>query len=68
MFKAHKYPVIRHADTEDGGYRVERPSLPGYSSRGYTVEEVLEMIKDAIEGHLEVLKEDRNKEYARKAR
>lgn len=30
--------------------------------------EALEMIKDAIEGHLEVLKEDRNKEYARKAR
>lgn len=36
MFKAHKYPVILHAKTEDGGYRVECLSLSGCSSRGDT--------------------------------
>ncbi len=34
------------------------PSLPGCASQGDTVEESLEMIKDAIEGHLQVMKED----------
>jgi predicted RNase H-like HicB family nuclease len=33
--------------------------LPGCASQGDTVEEALEMIKDAIEGHLEVVKEKR---------
>ena len=54
-----KYPVILHPDTEDGGYWVECPSLPGCASQGDTIEEALAMIKDAIEGHLEVLGEGR---------
>jgi predicted RNase H-like HicB family nuclease len=53
--KSKKYPVILHPDTEDGGFWIECPSLPGCSSQGDTVEEALEMIKDAIEGHLEVV-------------
>ncbi|MEW6417621.1 MAG: MerR family transcriptional regulator [Nitrospirota bacterium] len=57
--RGKKYSVILHADTEDGGYWIECPSLPGCASQGDTVEEALEMIKDAIEGHLEVLKEER---------
>lgn len=52
--KGRKYQVVLHADTEDGGYWVECPSLPGCASQGDTVEEALEMIKDAIEGHIEV--------------
>jgi predicted RNase H-like HicB family nuclease len=56
--KGRKCPVILHADTEDGGYWVECPSLPGCASQGDTVEEALEMIKDAIEGHLDVFEED----------
>lgn len=55
--KGKKYSVVLHADTEDGGFWIECPSLPGCSSQGDTVEEALEMIKDAIEGHLEVSKE-----------
>jgi len=68
--KGRKYPVVLHADTEDGGYWVECPSLPGCSSQGDTVEETLEMIRDAIEGHLEILSEDAKKvrTRARKAR
>jgi predicted RNase H-like HicB family nuclease len=52
-----KYPVILHADTEDGGYWVDCPEIPGCASQGDTVEEALSMIKDAIKGCLEVLSE-----------
>ncbi len=48
------YDVVLHPDTEDSGYWVECTSLPGCSSQGDTIEEALEMIKDAIKGHLEV--------------
>ena len=58
--RGKKYSVILHPDTEDGGYWVECPALPGCASQGDTVEEALEMIKDAIKGHLEVL-EQKNK-------
>jgi len=52
-----KYPVILHADTEDGGYWIECPDIPGCVSQGETVEEALEMIKDALKGCLAVLSE-----------
>jgi predicted RNase H-like HicB family nuclease len=52
-----KYSVILHADTEDGGYWVECPDIPGCMSQGDTVEEALAMIKDAIKGSLAVLSE-----------
>ena len=51
------YEVILHPDLEDGGFWVECPELPGCASQGDTIEEALDMIKDAIYGHLEVLAE-----------
>ncbi|MEW6686326.1 MAG: MerR family transcriptional regulator [Candidatus Edwardsbacteria bacterium] len=57
--RGKKYSVILHPDTEDGGYWIECPTLPGCASQGDTVEEALEMIKDAIKGHLEVWEEER---------
>lgn len=57
--KGNRYPVVLHSDTEDGGYWVECPSLPGCASQGDTVEEALEMIKDAIKGHLAILSEEK---------
>jgi antitoxin HicB len=56
MVKALKkeFRVTLHPDLEDGGYWVECPELPGCSSQGDSVEEALDMIKDAIKGHLEV--------------
>lgn len=57
IVKGKRYPVILHTDTEDGGYWVECPSLPGCASQGETVEEALDMIKNSIRGHLEVLQE-----------
>ncbi|MBM4135943.1 MAG: MerR family transcriptional regulator [Nitrospira sp.] len=57
--RGKKYSVILHPDTEDRGYWIGCPSLPGCASQGDTVEEALEMIKDAIKGHLEVVEEKR---------
>jgi predicted RNase H-like HicB family nuclease len=58
--RGKKYSVILHPDTEDRGHWVECPALAGCASQGDTVEEALEMIKDAIKGHLEAAK-DRKK-------
>ena len=52
-----RFKVILHPDLEDGGYWVECPELHGCSSQGDSVEEALDMIKDAIRGHLEVEEE-----------
>ena len=47
--------------TEEGGYVVYVPAIPGCMTQGETFEEAEMMAKDAIEGCLEVLK-DLNKE------
>ena len=60
-----RFKVILHPDLEDAGYWVECPDLPGCSSQGDSLEEALDMIKDAIKGHLEV-QEELKKEAARK--
>ncbi|NTW58521.1 MAG: MerR family transcriptional regulator [Nitrospirae bacterium] len=59
--KGKAYDVVLHPDTEDGGYWVECPALPGCDSQGDTVEEALEMIKDAIKGHLEIVADKKKK-------
>ena len=41
------------------------PILPGCASQGDTIEEALEMIKDAIKGHMEVSEEDEKVEAKR---
>ena len=67
VFK-REFKVILHPDLEDGGYWVECPELPGCSSQGDSVEEALDMIKDAIKGHLEVEEElKKQKSLKRKA-
>ena len=50
-----EYVVIIHPD-ETGGFWTEVPALPGCGSQGETVEEAIEMTKDAIEGILESLR------------
>ena len=50
-----KFTVILTPDTEDGGYVVECPTIPGCVSEGDTVEESLANVKEAIEGCLETL-------------
>lgn len=56
--KKRRFEVILHPDLEDSGYWAECPALPGCVSQGETIEETLEMIKDAIEGHQELLQEE----------
>lgn len=52
-----EYTVILHL-AEEGGYWVEVPTLPGCVSQGETEAEALARIREAIESHLEALRED----------
>ena len=49
------YVALVHPD-ETGGFWTEVPALPGCGSQGETVDEAVEMTKDAIEGYIESLK------------
>lgn len=44
--------------SDEGGYTVYVPSLPGCISEGETIEEALENIKEAIELYLEPLEDE----------
>ena len=48
--------IIRKA--EEGGYWAEVPALPECYSQGETMEEALANIKEAIEAHLQALREE----------
>ena len=49
-----KYAVIIHEDP-DGGYWGEVPALPGCYSQGETTDELMDNIREAITGVLEVI-------------
>jgi len=57
--RGRNFDVVLRPDVEDGGYWVECPALPGCVSQGDTIEEALEMIKDAIVGHLQLMEEEK---------
>lgn len=59
------YVVELQPDLEDGGYVAECPSLPGCVSQGDTIEEALSMIRDAIRGHLAVLRQEKREQIER---
>ncbi len=52
-----KLKIIVH-EAEEGGYWAEVPALPGCASQGETVKELLENIKEAIQGYLESREEE----------
>lgn len=52
-----EFTVLIH-NAEEGGFWVEVPTLPGCFSQGETFEEAMVNIREAIELHLEVLRED----------
>ncbi|MBA7496475.1 hypothetical protein ES702_07083 [subsurface metagenome] len=52
-----EYTVIMHP-AEEGGYWAEIPALPGCYSQGETLEEVMGNVKEAVESHVDALKED----------
>lgn len=51
----YQYSIILHPDTEEGGYTVTVPALPGCVTQGETLEEAIAMAKDAIRLHIEGL-------------
>ena len=52
-----QYTVIVH-NSEEGGYWVEVPSLPGCFSQGETIDKALSNVREAIEVHIQGLKDD----------
>jgi predicted RNase H-like HicB family nuclease len=52
-----QYTVIVH-NAEEGGYWVEVPLLPGCYSQGETIDEALNNVREAIEVHIQSLKDD----------
>ena len=43
---------------DEGGFSVSVPALPGCFTQGETIEEAIEMAKEAISLYIEVLEED----------
>ncbi len=56
--KERHYTIILEPDLEEGGYTVTVPALPGIVTQGESLEEAIEMAKDAIKLHLEGLMAD----------
>ena len=48
-----KLEVVIH-EAEEGGYWAEVPAIPGCATQGETFEELLENLREAIEGCLSV--------------
>lgn len=48
-----KVKVVVH-EAEEGGYWAEVPAIPGCASQGDTLEELMENVREAVEGCLSV--------------
>ena len=57
MPEIRTYRIVLRKEPE-GSYTAMVPSLPGCITWGETVEQALEMMKDAIKGYIAVLKEE----------
>lgn len=51
-----EYTVV-FEPADEGGYVAIVPALPGCSTQGETFEETVEMVQDAIQGYIAVMKE-----------
>jgi len=51
-----KYAVVIHEDLE-GGFWAEVPALPGCYTQGESMDELMQNVREAIAGVLEVMKE-----------
>ena len=55
-WRVERYATVIHEDPE-GGFWAEVPALPGCYSQGETMDELMENVREAIAGVLEVMKE-----------
>lgn len=55
MSKTFTYTVVLERDQDAGGFVATCPALPGVVTEGDTIEETLDMARDAIRGYLESL-------------
>ena len=58
MSREYSFTIILHPESEDGGYSVTVPALPGCYSQGDTIEDAIARAKEAIQLHIEGLVED----------
>jgi predicted RNase H-like HicB family nuclease len=58
MAGQRKFAIVIHREPDACGFWAEVPALPGCYSQGETLEELLANIREAIEGVLDVLRED----------
>jgi predicted RNase H-like HicB family nuclease len=56
--REYQYTIILHPDSEQGGYTVTVPALPGCITEGDTKEEAIAMAKEAIQLYIESLIDD----------
>jgi predicted RNase H-like HicB family nuclease len=56
--RQYSYTIILDPDSEEGGYTVTVPALPGVVTQGDTLEEAIAMAKEAIQCHIEGLLAD----------
>lgn len=58
-FQVIKNGIVFELEPEnEGGFTITVPSLPGCISYGKTIDESLEMIRDAMKGWIQVAKEE----------
>ena len=53
--RPQEYLIVLHP-AEEGGFWTEVPDLPGCGSQGESLNEAIEMTKDAIQGFLESMR------------
>ncbi len=53
-----KYTIMLDPDTEEGGYTVTVPALPGCITQGETIAQCIKHAHEAIEGYIESLLAD----------
>jgi predicted RNase H-like HicB family nuclease len=52
-----EYALVIHR-AEEGGYWAEFPALPGCYTQGETIDEVIKRAPEAVESHVQALRED----------
>jgi predicted RNase H-like HicB family nuclease len=52
-----RYAIVIEKDSETGSYGAYAPDLPGCGVAADTLEEVVELIREAIQMHVELLRE-----------